>query len=105
MPNVPVPEGDTDVLSTVQSRLKRPSLYRVLLHNDDYTTTEFVVMILATIFDKSEPEAVRIMLSVHKTGKGLAGVYPHAIAETKIIEAHELAKENEFPFRLTMESE
>lgn len=84
---------------------KEPPLYKVLLHNDDYTTMEFVVSILENIFSKSRQDATRIMLNVHNEGIGIAGVYTREICETKIAIVHELAKKNEFPLRCSMEQE
>ncbi len=100
-------EGDLDVVTEKQSRVqpKKPRLFRVLLHNDDYTTREFVVFVLSTVFHRSEPEAVRIMLHVHHTGVGVAGVYTREIAETKIQTVERMAREQEFPLRLSMEPE
>ncbi|MFO0752343.1 MAG: ATP-dependent Clp protease adapter ClpS [Thermodesulfovibrionales bacterium] len=86
-------------------KAKKPPLYRVFLLNDDYTTMDFVVHILETIFRKSPVEATRIMLHVHKSGKGLAGVYTRDIAETKIAEVHGLARKSSFPLQCTMEKE
>jgi ATP-dependent Clp protease adaptor protein ClpS len=83
----------------------KPSLYKVFLLNDDYTTMDFVVLILERIFGKSLVEATQIMLHVHKKGVGLAGVYTREIAETKVQKVHELARENEFPLRCMMEKE
>jgi len=80
-------------------------MYRVLLINDDYTTMEFVVEVLRTVFKKSTGEATRIMLNVHNAGVGLCGVYPHEIAETKVDAVHTLARENGFPLRCTMEKD
>jgi ATP-dependent Clp protease adaptor protein ClpS len=84
---------------------KTPSLYKVYLLNDDYTTMDFVVSILEEVFHKPPVEATQIMLHVHKNGKGLAGVYTREIAETKIETVHELARQNSFPLRCTMERE
>ena len=67
-----------------RAKTKRPPLYKVLLHNDDYTTKEFVVMVLQAVFHKSEVDANRIMLHVHENGVGVAGVFPYEVAETKI---------------------
>ncbi len=83
----------------------RPPLYKVFLLNDDYTTMDFVVQILESIFHKNPVEATAIMLNVHKRGKGLAGIYSREIAETKIEAVHDLARDNEFPLRCEMEKE
>lgn len=83
--------------------VQEPPLYKVLLHNDDYTSMEFVVQILEVIFHKSTQEATRIMLNVHEKGIGVAGVYTREICETKIAVVHELARKNEFPLRCSME--
>ncbi len=84
-------------------KTQEPPLYKVLLHNDDYTTMEFVVAILENVFKKSNAEATRIMLSVHHEGVGIAGVYTKEICETKVSIVHELAKNNNFPLRCSME--
>jgi len=86
-------------------KLKRPSLFKVFLLNDDYTTMDFVVHVLETIFNKPLLEATQIMLHVHKNGKGLAGIYTKEIAETKIVETHELARKHGFPLKCAMEKE
>lgn len=83
--------------------VKEPPLYKVLLHNDDYTSMEFVVLLLEKVFNKSTPEATRIMLSVHQQGIGVAGVYHKEIAETKAAIVHDLAQKNEYPLRCSME--
>ncbi len=84
---------------------KRPSLYRVFLLNDDYTTMEFVVQVLETVFHKPPAEATQIMLHVHKKGVGVCGVYTRDIAETKVLTVHELARKNGFPLKCLMERE
>jgi ATP-dependent Clp protease adaptor protein ClpS len=89
--------------SRSEPALARPRLWRVLLHNDDYTTQEFVVWILETIFHKGPQEAVAIMLSVHESGLGLAGIYTRDVAETKIKAVQDAAEANEFPLLVTME--
>ena len=86
-----------------QKKVKQPPLYKVLLHNDDYTTMEFVVHVLQSIFDHPEAEAMQIMLHVHRKGIGVAGVYAHEIAETKIEQVHSLAKAHEYPLRCSLE--
>jgi len=77
----------------------------VLLHNDDYTTQEFVVWVLERVFRKPMAEAVAIMMSVHRSGIGIAGVYTHDVAETKLKKARQMAEEQEFPLLVTMEPE
>lgn len=85
--------------------LKKPKLYKVLLLNDDYTSMEFVVNVLVTIFHKSEDEAYKIMLRIHKEGSGLCGVYAYEIAETKVAQVLNAAKKSKFPLRAVMEEE
>jgi ATP-dependent Clp protease adaptor protein ClpS len=100
-------DGDSAVVTETktQQNLKRPPMYKVLLHNDNYTTREFVVAVLREVFHKGESEAVQIMLHVHYNGLGVAGVYTHDVAETKIRSVEKLARENDFPLRLSMEPE
>jgi ATP-dependent Clp protease adaptor protein ClpS len=86
-----------------QNDLDEPPLYKVLLHNDDYTSMEFVISILEQIFQKNREEAIRIMLNVHEQGIGVAGIYTKEICETKIAVVHDLARRNEFPLRCSME--
>jgi ATP-dependent Clp protease adaptor protein ClpS len=94
-----------EVLERVKPVLKEPKLYRVVLLNDDYTTMDFVVEILESIFHKQPAEAFRIMMQVHTEGRGVCGVYTYEVAETKIATVHELAKERGFPLRASMEEE
>ena len=84
-------------------KLKKPPLYKVLLHNDDYTTKEFVVQILEYVFHKAHTEAVHIMLHVHQNGIGVAGVYTYEVAETKVALVESLARQHEYPLKCTME--
>ena len=86
-------------------RLQRPRMWRVLLHNDDYTTQEFVVWVLETVFQKPRAEAFSIMMNVHRSGLGLAGVFTHDVAQTKVKKTQQLAEEHEFPLLVTMEPE
>jgi ATP-dependent Clp protease adaptor protein ClpS len=88
-----------------QTKTKRPSMYKCILLNDDYTPMEFVVEILKTVFHRQHAEATRIMLHVHQNGMGVAGVYPFEIAETKIKTVEELAQESQFPLKCVMEKE
>lgn len=98
--------GESILTETLpDQKLRRPRLWRVLLHNDDYTTQDFVVWILETVFHKPRAEAVAIMLNVHRSGIGLAGVYTHDVAETKLKASRRLAEEHEFPLLVTMEPE
>lgn len=101
------PDAHESVLTDSRSdqKLERPRMWRVLLHNDDWTTQEFVVWILETIFHKPRGEAFAIMMSVHRSGVGLAGVYTHDVAETKLKAARSRAEEHEFPLMVTMEPE
>jgi ATP-dependent Clp protease adaptor protein ClpS len=103
----PRPDPKESVLTETRSeqRLERPRLWRVLLHNDDYTTQDFVVFVLETIFHKPRGEAFAIMMSVHRSGMGVAGVYTHDVAETKLKATRQLAEEHEFPLLVTMEPE
>ncbi|MBP8037051.1 MAG: ATP-dependent Clp protease adapter ClpS [Desulfobulbus sp.] len=95
-----------DTISTTdREALQEPPLYKVLLHNDDYTTMEFVVMVLVTVFAKNSDEATRIMLNVHHQGIGIAGVYTREVAETKVAIVHRLARRHQFPLKCTLEQD
>lgn len=89
----------------VNEKQKTPSMYKVFILNDDYTTMEFVVNVIETVFHKSYAEATQLMLQVHKNGSGLCGVYTRDIAETKVAAVHEMAKNNDFPLKCVMEEE
>lgn len=97
--------GDTGVVTERRTRpkLQRPRQYKVLLHNDDYTTMEFVVFVLQSVFHRSEGDAVQIMLHVHRNGVGVAGVYTREVGETKVARVHELARHHEYPLRASLE--
>jgi len=96
---------DGELLERTRHETKKPELYKVLLLNDDYTTMEFVVEILESVFHKQPADAFRIMMAVHTQGKGLCGVYPHEVAETKVDAVVERAREHGFPLRAAMEPE
>jgi ATP-dependent Clp protease adaptor protein ClpS len=98
-------QTEEKVRSEVRDESKEPPQYRVLLHNDDYTTMEFVVEILMYVFNQSAEAAAKIMLNVHQKGIGVCGVYPFEIAETKVDTVHNLARESGFPLRCSMEQE
>ena len=91
--------------SLSRQKLQRPRMWRVLLHNDDYTTQDFVVWVLETIFHKPRGEAFAIMMSVHQSGMGVAGIFTHDVADTKVKVTQQLAEEQEFPLLVTMEPE
>jgi ATP-dependent Clp protease adaptor protein ClpS len=101
------PERHTEgeVLERTRQETKKPELFKVLLLNDDYTTMDFVVEILETVFNKAPAEAYRIMMAVHTQGQGLCGLYPFEVAETKVGTVVELARGQGFPLRATMEPE
>lgn len=94
-----------DLATRTQVKTKKPSMYRVLLLNDDYTPMEFVVLILERFFNKSREQATRIMLHVHQKGVGVCGVYTYEVAETKVAQVMDLARRNEHPLQCTMEKE
>lgn len=100
-------DGDSGVATQTKKKeqLKKPPLFAVLFHNDNYTTMEFVVFVLQSVFHKTESDAMLIMLNVHRTGMGVAGVFTKEIAETKVNKTHQLAKEHEFPLKLSIEPE
>lgn len=99
------PNSSLDNLTVKDSKtqLKPPQMYKVLLHNDDYTSMDFVVHILETVFGKSSSEASQIMLNVHNKGVGVCGIYNYELAETKVAIVHTIAEQNEFPLRCSME--
>ena len=98
-------EHQESVITETKKKVEKPPLFKVLLHNDDFTTMEFVVQILITVFHKSEADATRIMLAVHQQGMGVAGVYTHEIAEAKVKRVIQEARNNEFPLLCTMEED
>lgn len=99
------PETEGEVISEVDEEITEPPRYKVLLHNDDYTSMEFVIEILMIVFHKSYEDATRIMLNVHRSGTGLCGVFTYEVAETKVDLVHTLARENQFPLKCTMEKD
>ncbi len=102
---IPEHENDFDVLTESEIRVEKPPMYKVIFHNDDFTTMEFVVFALTNVFHKSEEEAYVIMLKVHQEGIGIAGIYTREIAETKADKAMNLARAQQFPLLCTVEEE
>lgn len=105
MPEFPDIERDSEVLTESETKLEKPKLFKVILHNDDFTTMEFVVFILKHVFMRSDAEAVTIMLKVHNEGIGIAGVYPFEVANMKAEKAMNLSKAHEYPLLCTVEEE
>ena len=95
----------TSVIAKVKPKTKRPNLYRVLILNDDYTPMEFVVHVLERFFQKSRDQATQIMLHVHRRGVGVCGVYTYEVAETKVTQVMDLARQNQHPLQCTIEKE
>ena len=100
-PFLPETREDTDVRT--RHNVSEPTMYKVLLHNDDYTTMEFVVQVLMLVFHKSVEQATRIMLNVHQQGIGVCGLYTYEVAETKVETVTRMARENGHPLKCTME--
>ncbi len=96
-----VPTRETELEEEI--RVEEPKMYRVVLYNDDYTTMEFVVEVITSVFHKPAAEATKIMLDVHKKGRGSVGVYTYDIARSKINQVHEMAREREYPLRCSCE--
>ena len=95
--------GSIKTTELQKTRLSPPSMYQVLMHNDDYTTMDFVVEVLEKVFRKSITEANQIMLNIHHKGHGVCGIYPFEVAETKISRVHSLARNTGFPLRCSLE--
>ena len=98
-------EGKTGLVTKTRPKTKRPSLYKVLLLNDDYTPMEFVVHVLERFFNKNRDEATKIMWHVHQKGVGICGVFTYEVAETKIAQVMDLARQNQHPLQCRMEKE
>src|SRR5215471_8662925 len=103
MPNLP--DRETDVLTEQETKLEKPKLFKVLLHNDDFTTMDFVVWVLQYVFNRNDADAIAIMLRVHNEGIGVAGIYPYEVANTKAQKTMNLAKAREYPLLCTVEQE
>ncbi|MFN8671533.1 MAG: ATP-dependent Clp protease adaptor ClpS [Candidatus Sericytochromatia bacterium] len=96
-------DNDTILLEEKKTELKKPDMYKVIFHNDDYTTMEFVIFVLQAVFQKSEYESIDIMLEVHHNKLSVVGIYTKDVANTKISETMKLAEEFEYPLLVTME--
>ena len=94
---------ETGLATKTRTKVKRPSLYRVLLLNDDYTPMEFVVAILQQVFNRTQDDAIRIMMHVHNHGVGECGVYTYEVAETKVTQVMDFARQNQHPLQCVME--
>jgi len=101
----PSEDSESGVATETIKKVEKPPLYKVLLHNDDFTSMDFVVFVLASIFHKDEPTARKIMMEVHNKGVGVAGVFTFEIAESKISKVTVIARANEFPLLCTMEED
>lgn len=101
----PGDEGETSVITKTKPKTQRPPMYKVLLLNDDYTPMEFVVHVLERFFGVSHSQAVEIMLTVHKKGVAVVGVFSYEIAETKVAQVMDFARRNQHPLQCTMEKE
>ena len=101
----PREQGDTAVVTEKKSKTQKPKLWKVILHNDDFTTMEFVIHVLEVVFNRTPSEAHELMLQVHRRGFCVAGVYTYEIAETKVSTVEQMARAAEFPFLCTMEPE
>jgi ATP-dependent Clp protease adaptor protein ClpS len=99
------PEREVGTQTRTKPKTKKPSLYRVLILNDDYTPMEFVVLVLEHFFNKSREEATRIMLHVHNNGVGVCGIFPLDVAETKVTQVMDLARQHQHPLQCTKERE
>ena len=105
MAEFPDIDGGSEVIVEKKTKLEKPKLFKVILHNDDFTTMDFVVFVLQYVFNRTEPEAFTIMLKVHNEGLGLAGIYPYDVANMKSNKAMNLAKAREYPLLCTIEEE
>lgn len=98
-----MPSSQSGTRERTRHDLREPDMYRVIMHNDDFTTMEFVVMVLKAVFRKSEIEANNLMLTVHRSGRACVGLYTYDIASTKAARAMQLARDAGYPFKLTVE--
>ena len=97
--------GEFGLATKTRTKTKKPSMYKVLMLNDDYTPMEFVVMVIEQFFSKSHEEAIQIMLHVHQKGVGICGVFTYEVAETKVTQVMDFARKNEHPLQCTLEKD
>ena len=100
-----LPDRQEDPIAEIDEEISEPPMYKVLLHNDDFTAKAFVVAVLRGVFNKSQDEATHLMWHIHKNRIGVCGIYPQEVAETKIAQVTALARENGFPLKVSMEAE
>lgn len=105
MPDFPDIERDSEVITESDTKLEKPKLFKVILHNDDFTTMEFVIFVLRHVFLRDEAEAFMIMMKVHEEGVGVAGIYTYEVANMKSEKAMNLARAREFPLLCSVEEE
>ena len=98
-------DGQSGLATKTRTKTKKPSMYKVLMLNDDYTPMEFVVMVIEQFFSKSHEEAIQIMLHVHQKGVGICGVFTYEVAETKVTQVMDFARKNEHPLQCTLEKD
>jgi ATP-dependent Clp protease adaptor protein ClpS len=98
-------DEEVNIKEKIETKIKKPSKYKVIIHNDDYTSMDFVVQVLVGVFKKQVVEATKIMFDVHKKGSGIAGIYSYDVGVTKIAQAMEMCEESGFPLKLTLEEE
>ncbi|MFT5872498.1 MAG: ATP-dependent Clp protease adaptor protein ClpS [Clostridium sp.] len=105
MPEQTIFDEEVNIKEKIETEIKKPSRYRVIIHNDDYTSMEFVVQVLVGVFKKQVLEATKIMFDIHRKGSGIAGIYSYDVGITKIAQAMEMCEESGFPLKLTLEEE
>ena len=98
-------DNEVLVITDIRQKVEEPPRYKVLLHNDDYTTMDFVIMVLEVVFHKNLQDSSKIMLNVHKQGVGTAGIFSRDVAETKIALVHDMARKNDYPLKCSMEQD
>jgi ATP-dependent Clp protease adaptor protein ClpS len=98
-------DGDSGTVTLTRTKTQKPSMYKVLLLNDDYTPMEFVIYVLQRFFSKSAEDATKVMLHVHQSGVGICGVFTYEVAETKVTQVMDMARQHDHPLQCTMEKD